>query len=284
MADPFSAAGSVVGVVSLGITVAQGLVNYYGAWKDCGDDVRSTLASLQDLSTTLEILRSQLSQAQRPQNHVLHLEKTIGSCADAIARLDHKLEKIQKHRKLGQFERLRYPFRRGTIGKLQDLIAELRGNLQLLLEVLQVDVASTQTVKLDHVTSTLVGLDQKVDDFQSKEELRQIRLWLNAPDPRVNHAVARQKHEPQTGSWFVDSGHFSSWLTLPNSTYWLHGLRKLLSQNVAWNHAYSCRCSWMWKNNFKVFLWTEKVSLPRPSTNAFYLARPSLSGQNNGLC
>jgi ankyrin repeat domain-containing protein 50 len=226
MADPFSVAGSVVGVASLGITVAQGLVDYYGAWKGCGDDIKSTLASLQDLSSILNILRSKLSQSQRLQGHEIQLEKTIGSCTDVIAKLDNKLKKIQKNGKQSQFERLRYPFRRGTIGKLQDLITELRGNLQLLLEVVHVDVASTHTVKLDYVTSTLVGLDRKVDDFQFREELRQIRLWLNAPDPKVNHAAARQKHEPQTGSWFVDSGDFSNWLSLPNSTFWLHGLRK----------------------------------------------------------
>jgi ankyrin repeat domain-containing protein 50 len=119
--------------VSLGITVAQGLVDYYGAWKDCGDDIKSTLASLQDLSSILDILRSKLSLSQRLQGHEIQLEKTISSCTDPIIKLHNKLKKIQNNGKQSQFERLRYPFRRGTIGKLQDLITELRGNLQLLL-------------------------------------------------------------------------------------------------------------------------------------------------------
>jgi hypothetical protein len=33
MADPFSGAGGAVGVVSLGLTVCQGLLAYYGPFK-----------------------------------------------------------------------------------------------------------------------------------------------------------------------------------------------------------------------------------------------------------
>lgn len=93
----------------------------------------------------------------------------------------------------------------------------MHGNLQLLLGVFQIDLASVQAVKLDRITSTLVSLGQKVDDSHSKEEFRKIHLWLDAPDTKANHPVARQKHEPRTGSWFVDSDRFSDWL---------HGLRK----------------------------------------------------------
>jgi hypothetical protein len=34
MADPLSVAGSVVGIISLGITVTQGLVNFYTTARD----------------------------------------------------------------------------------------------------------------------------------------------------------------------------------------------------------------------------------------------------------
>ena len=226
MGDPFSVAGSAAGVASLGITVAQGLLDYYRGWKDCGDDVRSTLAALKDLSSTLDILESKLNIIQGPQSQELHLDRTIKSCSDGIAKLDKKLRKIQKDGKPSQFERFLYPFRRGTLGKLQDLISELRSNLQLLLEVFQVDLASAQAGKLDHITSALVHLNQKVDNSQSKEELRKIYQWLNAPEPRLNHAAARQRHEPTTGSWFVDSDRFNDWLSLPHSSFWLHGPRK----------------------------------------------------------
>lgn len=121
MADPFSVAGGTVGVISLALTVARGLIDYYDAWKDCGEDVRSTFSSLQDLWSTLEILRSKLTQDRGIENLASHLDKTVISCADAIAKLDKKLREIQRNGRPSQFERLRYPFRRGTLGKLQDL-------------------------------------------------------------------------------------------------------------------------------------------------------------------
>jgi hypothetical protein len=40
MGDPFSVAGSAVGVISLGLTVCQGLLTYYGQFKAYDEEIR----------------------------------------------------------------------------------------------------------------------------------------------------------------------------------------------------------------------------------------------------
>lgn len=53
-------AGSVVGIVSLGIQVCQGLLTYYDGWRGYKTDVDSTRESIEDLSSTLTLLRGSL--------------------------------------------------------------------------------------------------------------------------------------------------------------------------------------------------------------------------------
>lgn len=85
MADPFSIGGSAVGIVSLGIIVSQGLLGYYGDWKDCDEDIGNTLSSIHALSSiTLEILWSVLGGAQGAQSMTSHVEGDIQACSGAI--------------------------------------------------------------------------------------------------------------------------------------------------------------------------------------------------------
>lgn len=227
MDDPVSIAGSVVGVVALGITVVQGLVDYYGAWKECGDEVKSTLRFLQNLSSTLETLQSVLNRGQGAINVTSHVEGNIQACSHAITKSDQKLQKIQTNGQPKQCQRMLHPFRKGTLGKLQDLVTELRDNLQLVLGVFQTDTAAAQSTKLDHIEGVLPSLDLRVNETHLDDEREKIHSWLHAPAASNNHAFARQKHEPRTGSWFLESKAFSEWMAQANSSFWLHGLRRL---------------------------------------------------------
>lgn len=57
MAEALGVAGSVVGIVSLGIQITQGLLKYYGSWKDQDSDVADMCTSLDSLSGSLMALR-----------------------------------------------------------------------------------------------------------------------------------------------------------------------------------------------------------------------------------
>ena len=68
MADP----GTLVGIISLGIQVADSLVKYYTAYKDRESDTDHTIKRLSHLLTVLEILRKQLADREfRPDEQSL---------------------------------------------------------------------------------------------------------------------------------------------------------------------------------------------------------------------
>jgi len=56
MGEAFGVAGTAVGVISLGIQTAQGILWYYGAWKDRDKDISRMCTSLGNLTTTLNVL------------------------------------------------------------------------------------------------------------------------------------------------------------------------------------------------------------------------------------
>lgn len=58
MADPLSFTGTAVGIVSLVLSVWNGLLQYYSAWKDFDNDVLDIYNRLEDLSKTFKLLGS----------------------------------------------------------------------------------------------------------------------------------------------------------------------------------------------------------------------------------
>jgi len=60
-----------------------------------------------------------------------------------------------------------------------------------------------------------MAIDQKYD---------KIFDWLKRNDPSSNHTSARNKHEPGTGNWFIESEAFDSWTKTANASLWLHGI------------------------------------------------------------
>lgn len=55
-------------------------------------------------------------------------------------------------------------------------------------------------------------------------ERTQIRQWLSAPDPSINHNEACGKRQTETGAWFLDSKEFCNWKKTSNSLLWLYGI------------------------------------------------------------
>lgn len=60
MSDPISLAGTAIGVVSLGLSVCQGLISYYSTFRDCPRDAANMLEKLEGLKDVLEVLEGVL--------------------------------------------------------------------------------------------------------------------------------------------------------------------------------------------------------------------------------
>ncbi len=102
MGDPLSIGASAAGLVSLGLTVCSGLLDYYNAWKDQPSDVSDMCESLIALSKTFELLDERVRHPLLNRKSVDRVTESIISCAASIQGLRSKLEKI-RDAKPGQF-------------------------------------------------------------------------------------------------------------------------------------------------------------------------------------
>jgi hypothetical protein len=48
--------------------------------------------------------------------------------------------------------------------------------------------------------------------------------WYSVVNPSSNHLAASEKHEPTTGTWFLECAEFLAWQNTPNSFLWLYGI------------------------------------------------------------
>jgi ankyrin repeat domain-containing protein 50 len=226
MTDPLSITAGVAGLISLGIQVTASLVKFYAAYKGQDTDVARTTEKLESLWDTFRFLHAALqSRIFRPdeQDLIKNIESSIQECEELIQELKEECEKCQKASTTGIKGTIRtasrravYPFRQSTLLGLDEAIGEIRHNLSLALDVLQLrDHKNTQ----DDITE----LKSLLEVVRATQISSTIRDWLKAPDATVNHNAACAKRYPGTGMWFVKGPIFASWLTQDNSFLWLNG-------------------------------------------------------------
>lgn len=147
MADPFSVAGSAVGVISLGLTVCQGLLAYYGPLKAFHEQIDEVAYRMAASDSILKALQHVLTNA-----HVLFDSETapsaavaidsILSCQEGLNKLGRMLEKCDKTKLASssvgpkRIDRLLYPFRRDTLMALVESMSYLQANLSTSLQLL----------------------------------------------------------------------------------------------------------------------------------------------------
>ncbi|KAL9100680.1 MAG: hypothetical protein Q9163_003967 [Psora crenata] len=226
MADPLSVAGSVVGLISLGIQVTQSLVNFYNAYETRDSELLHMIKRLDSLLDIFQCLKKTLLDRhyQADERSLIEsIETSIKSCEELIQGLQDECQKFSKTSSLGvkaavrvAGRRVTYPFRRSTLQKLDEDIDEIRANLSSALNVLQ--LKDTQRIE-DDITQMKVLLDLVRTDQISSSLLD----WLKAPDATKEHNEACEKKHPGTGTWLVKSSQFSRWLTEENSIMWLNG-------------------------------------------------------------
>lgn len=144
MADPFSITGSAVGVISLGLTVLSGLLQYYGDWKDSEQDIAATYTSIEGLTKTFMLIKDTLEGQSFRREIVDRVTESSDSCSAGVQSLEKKLAKIRGATPDKPGEKLRaharkaaYPFKKSTLIKLAEVVSDLRDNLSLAVNTLQ---------------------------------------------------------------------------------------------------------------------------------------------------
>ena len=77
---------------------------------------------------------------------------------------------------------------------------------------------------VDIAISGLICRNDAVGDQRQKN----FRDWLSAPDPWVNHNIAREAHHLGTATWFTQGVTMNNWKS-NGSLMWIHGLRSYIS-------------------------------------------------------
>ncbi len=226
MTDPLSVAAGLAGLITLGIQVTKSLIEFYTSYRGQDTDVARTTGSLESLLSTFRCLHDALrSRIFRPdeQGLIKNIESSLYKCDELIQELKKECEKFDKASISGikgtikvAGRRAAYPLRQSTLQKLHEDISEIRENLSLALEVLQLrDHQTTQ----DDITE----LKSLVEVVRASQISSTIRDWLKAPDATVNHNAACTKRHQSTGMWFVKGPIFDTWLTRNRSFLWLNG-------------------------------------------------------------
>ncbi|KAK2811859.1 hypothetical protein FQN50_001897 [Emmonsiellopsis sp. PD_5] len=230
--DPFSVTGSAVGVISLGLTVCQGLVKYYQSWKDCGDDIKAMTDSTENLMESLSLIDLQLKSDHLKPDLVSQVEASIKLCQHRMQALNSELEKLKDEAGSGklkqklniQSRRLQYPFKQGTIRRLGDMVSGLRGNISVALEALQIHASTAILEKSKSLGDGVDAMTNLLTKTTSDEKKQEIFNWLNPPDPSSNYYAAHKKRQKDTGKWFLGGAEYSTWKQTSNSILWLHGI------------------------------------------------------------
>ena len=226
MSDPLSVAASVAGLISLGITVSQSLVDFYASYKNIDSDLNGTMKRLESLLDIFHYLEESISIRKfqtGEQDLVNNIEASISECDNLIHELQAECEKFSKTssdsvkaaiRIAGR--RATYPFRRSTLQKIDEDIDEIRANLSSALGVLQLK-------DNNRIQTDIADIKTLVDLVKTSQISSNIYDWLKAPDATIDHNAACLKKHPGSGLWLIEDARFANWLIEQNSVLWLNG-------------------------------------------------------------
>lgn len=95
--EALGVAANVAGLIELGLSICQGLWEYYGSWKDAKSDVKKMYGEIESLTRTFAILKGTLNRPCLKACIVHRVEEIVCSCEDGINCLHKKLRKIRRH-------------------------------------------------------------------------------------------------------------------------------------------------------------------------------------------
>ncbi|KZP09217.1 hypothetical protein FIBSPDRAFT_242108 [Athelia psychrophila] len=75
----------------------------------------------------------------------------------------------------------------------------------------------------DQALAGIASIDKRLKVVHDKEFDDKVHGWLSAPDVSINFNAARRKHQPETGSWFLDGNQFAQWKDKCDNVLCLYG-------------------------------------------------------------
>ena len=196
------------GLIFLGITVCQGLLDYYDSWKNAESHTAQMYTSIQALTKTLRLLESAIQHEAFDPDVVTRVEDCIRSVEKGVQSLQKKLDKLRlvpvqegwKAKAKSQLHRTLFPFKESTLAKLKELGNELRDDLSLALSLLHIDSSTAALKRLDLVGQTLIDVSTNVDVLQERsislsENLKDVQVSTMTTSRSVSGLVSTQTND-----------------------------------------------------------------------------------------
>lgn len=224
MSDPLSISAGAAGLMSLGLEVTKGLIQYYGSWKDSHDKVATMLELLEALFKTLKLLNEKILVTEViSRQSVDRFAESVISCASAIQRLKEKLQKAQSTKPglMASIRRAQYPFRETTLAKMHDIVSDLRSNLSLALDALQVETMTSSLQKLELLSGKVDAIDERAAKTKASELLE----WLTPLTFQEKQSDVLCKRQAGSGQWLLRNQDFLAWVNGDTRILWCTGMR-----------------------------------------------------------
>jgi hypothetical protein len=204
MGDPFSVAGTAVGITSLGIQTFQALSQYYTQFRGLHEDIDDILNRIVGLRDILQSLASfkdsiafgnsesstELRTALRACEEVLQRLKTSAEKCSATKCPNNPRDRLQLARK-----RLLWPFRRDTLLNLQTTLNGFQDNLSMALQVLGLDGTIRKLESLQKTAdATLHTIDRVEHQFGEQTVI------LHSMHDNLENLVHSQQQQSQLTS------------------------------------------------------------------------------------
>ncbi|KAI0846645.1 hypothetical protein F5Y00DRAFT_271922 [Daldinia vernicosa] len=166
--DPFSIATGVAGLISLGLAVSGGLIQYCRDYKSQDTDLVKLTQHAQDLESLLSLIENRNTGPQSPSRDITTSLQNCQDACDACLRDFKRMNAKYASSKHGQtfkgrgrelLHNLKYPFDKGRFddcrSQLQEFNARLLGHLQLANLDLTRDIRCTMILEFAQVTTAV---------------------------------------------------------------------------------------------------------------------------------
>ncbi|KAE9378647.1 hypothetical protein N431DRAFT_396440 [Stipitochalara longipes BDJ] len=254
--DPVSALGvaaGAAGIISLGISVCDGLLGYYESCKNARADSARLYGSVERLVTNFKDLERIIQKPILKHTNFAGVENNITACKQGVDTLQSELERIsgtsKSQHKFWTKARARaiYPFKEKTIQNLAGIVDRLIGHLGLAVSTLQLEVEAKSLQVISDVNAAIQTNNVSQEKHLTEQRRREITQWLSPPDPFSNYNAAVDKRRRDTGQWLLDSAQYAAWRESEDSFLWLHGFagcgKTILTSTVIENTRGHCKSS-----------------------------------------
>ncbi|KAH7094354.1 hypothetical protein FB567DRAFT_1767 [Paraphoma chrysanthemicola] len=178
MGDPFSVAGTAVGITSLGIQTCQILHRYYSQYRGHHDDIEAVLKQvegLQGILRGLEQVKGRIEIDNHEPSSQLHM--ALLACQDALKKLESMALKCQAEKDPGDVQariravlkRSAWPFRKDTLADLRDTLSRFQDNVSLALHSAGLDAVLREVDGIQPALGSLHAQNMVIQERQGHQ-------------------------------------------------------------------------------------------------------------------